>query len=147
MQKRNADKLQYAIRSLENALKYSQSGEFQVVGIEFKSVLVATVAQNFHLTFAVCRQMITRQLIDRLGAEVVEKFSPVELFQMAAKEGIITPLTRWLEYLDCDSSTASNGAFRAFEKAAAFLEDAGELLRTCVTRSLNERRQTARQAA
>ena len=143
MQKRNSDKLQYAIQSLENAIKYSRSGEFQVVGIEFKSVLISTVAQNFHLTFAVCCQMISRQLTDHLGAEKVENMSKEELLQMAAKEGMITSLSRWLEYLDCDSAPSNNGAFRAFEKAPAFLEDAGELLHTCSVRSQNERRRAA----
>ena len=143
MQKRNSDKLQYAIRSLENAIKYSRSGEFQVIGIEFKSVLISSVAQNFHLTFAVCRQMILWQLVDRLGAKAVEDMSSEELLQMAAKEGVITPLDRWLEYLECDSAPSNNGAFRAFEKAPAFLEDVGELLRTCSVRSQNERRRAA----
>jgi len=143
MQKRNSDKLQYAIRSLENALKYSQSGEFRVVGIEFKSVLISTVAQNFHLTFAVCQQMIARKLADILGSEVVDSLSSEEIFQRAAKEGVITPLDRWLEYLDCDSAPANNGMLRAFEKAPVFLEDAGELLQTCATRSQNERRRAA----
>jgi len=144
MQKRNSDKLQYAVRSLEDALKYSQSSEFQGLGIEFKSVLVSAVAQNFHLTFAVCRQMIAQQLTDRLGAEAVETVSPEELFRMAAREGVITNLTRWLEYLDCElSASASNAAFRAFEKSPAFLKDAVELLSTCSTRSQNERRRVA----
>ena len=143
MQKRNSDKLQYAIRSLENAIKYSRSGEFQVVGIEFKSVLISSVAQNFHLTFAVCRQMISWQLVDRLGAKAVESMSSEELLQMAAKEGVITPLDRWIEYLECDSAQSSNGAFRIFEKASAFLEDVGELLSTCGVRLQNERRRAA----
>ena len=143
MQKRNSDKLQYAIHSLENAVKYSRSGEFQVIGIEFKSVLISSVAQNFHLTFGVCCQMISQQLVDRIGAKAVENLSLEELLQMAAKEGMITSLDRWLEYLDCDSAPSNNGAFRAFEKAPAFLEDAGELLHTCSVRSQDERRRAA----
>jgi len=144
MRKRNSDKLQYAVRSLEDALKYAQSSEFQGLGIEFKSVLVSAVAQNFHLTFAVCRQMITQQLSDRLGAEVVEHISSKELLQLASREGLISNLNNWLEYLDCEHSSASNNvAFRAFEKAPAFLQDATELLNTCTTRSQNERRKAA----
>ena len=144
MQKRNSDKLQYAIRSLEDALKYAQSSEFQGLGMEFKSVLASAVAQNFHLTFAVCRQMIQRQLADRLGEKAVETVSSEDLLQMGAKDGLITHLDHWLEYLDCENAKAAgNGVLRAFEKAPAFLEDAGELLSTCITRSQNERRRAA----
>jgi len=143
MQNRNSDKLEYAMRSLEDALKYTRSGEFQGLGIEFKSVLISAVVQNFNLTFAVCRQMITRQLTDRLGKEAAE-LAPEELFRKAAQEGIITNLTRWLEYLDCEHlAPSSNVALRTFEKASAFLEDAGVLLRTCGRRSQNERRRAA----
>jgi hypothetical protein len=141
MQKRNVDKLQYAMRSLESALQYTRSGEFQGLGIEFKSVLISAVVQNFNLTFAVCRQMITRQLTDRLGKETVEGLAPEALFRTAAQEGIISRQDRWLEYLDCEHLTpSSNIALRTFEKASAFLEDARELLQTCVKRSQNERR-------
>ena len=141
MQKRNADKLQYAMKSLEDALKYTRSGEFQGLGIEFKSILISAVVQNFGLTFGVCRQMIARQLTDHLGKGAVEGMPPEGLFRMAAKEGVITNLNRWLEYLDCEHlNPSSNIALRTFEKASAFLEDAGELLRTCTRRSQNERR-------
>ena len=141
MQKRNADKLQYAMRSLEDALKYSRSGEFHGLGIEFKSVLISAVVQNFGLTFAVCRQMIAQQLTDRLGKEAVAGLTPEDLFRLAAKEGMITDQNRWLEYLGCEHlSPSSNLALRTFEKASAFLEDAAELLRTCTKRSQNERR-------
>lgn len=141
MQKRNSDKLQYAMRSLEEAIKYCQSGEFHGLGIEFKSILISAVAQNFHLTFAVCRQMIAWQLTDRLGKEAVAGKSSEELLRMAAHERLLTPLDHWLEYLDCDqSASASNGALRAFEKALAFLEDSRELLFTCTLRTQNERR-------
>jgi len=141
MQKRNADKLQYAMRSLENALKYTRTGEFQGLGIEFKSILISAVVQNFNLTFAVCRQMIQRQLEDRLGKEEVDGITPEALLRLAVREGVITHLNRWLEYLDCEHLTpSSNLALRTFEKASAFLEDAGELLHTCMRRSQNERR-------
>jgi len=144
MQKRNSDKLQYAMRSLEDALKYTRSGEFHGLGIEFKSVLISAVVQNFGLTFAVCRQMISHQLADHLGKETVTGLSPEDLFRLAAKEGIITHLNHWLEYLDCEHLTpSSNLALRTFEKASAFLEDAAELLHTCTTRSQNERRRAA----
>ena len=144
MQKRNLDKLQYAMRSLEDALKYTRSGEFQGLGIEFKSVLISAVVQNFGLTFAVCRQMISQQLADNVGKAAVTGLSPDNLFRLAAKEGIITNENRWLEYLDCEHLTpSSNLALRTFEKASAFLEDAAELLQTCATRSQNERRRAA----
>jgi len=144
MRKRNSDKLEYAMRSLEDALSYARSGEFQGLGIEFKSVLISAVVQNFNLTFAVCRQMITRQMADRLGTEMVEGKTPEEIFRMAAKEGVITHLDRWLEYLDCEHLTpSSNLALRTFEKASAFLQDAGELLHTCAFRTQNERRRAA----
>jgi len=144
MQKRNSDKLQYAMRSLEDALAYARSGEFQSLGIEFKSVLVSAVVQNFNLTFAVCRQMITRQLTDRFGKEMMDGKTPEAIFHMAAQEGIITHADRWLEYLDCEHlSPSSNLALRTFEKASAFLQDAGELLTTCATRTQNERRRAA----
>jgi len=144
MQKRNSDKLQYAMRSLEEALKYSRSGEFHGLGIEFKSVLISAVVQNFGLTFAVCRQMITQQLTDRLGKDAVANTTSEELLRLAAKEGIITNLNRWLEYLDCEYLTpSSNLALRTFEKATAFLEDSAELLHTCTKRTQNERRRAA----
>jgi hypothetical protein len=144
MQKRNTDKLQYAMQSLENALKYSRSGEFHGLGIEFKNVLISAVVQNFGLTFAVCRQMIERQLTDNLGAAAVGEFSSVELFCKAGQEGIITNVNRWLEYLDCEHLTPSSTiSLRTFEKASAFLEDAKELLQTCVVRQQNERRRAA----
>jgi len=144
MQKRNSDKLQYAMRSLEEALKYSRSGEFNGLGIEFKSVLISAVVQNFGLTFAVCRQMISQQLTDHLGKSVVANTTSEELFRLAAKEGIITNLDRWLEYLDCEYLTpSSNLALRTFEKASAFLEDSAELLHTCTKRVQNERRRAA----
>ena len=144
MQKRNSDKLQYAMRSLEDALTYARSGEFQGLGIEFKSVLISAVVQNFNLTFAVCRQMISHQLTDIFGREMVERKTPEEIFRMAAQEGMITNLDRWLEYLDCEHlSPSSNLALRTFEKASAFLGDAAELLRTCAIRTKNERRRAA----
>jgi hypothetical protein len=144
MLKRNSDKLRNAMRSLEDALKYTRSGEFHGLGIEFKSVLISAVVQNFGLTFAVCRQMIALQLADQFGKESVNGKSPEELLRMASKEGLITNVNRWLEYLDCEHlAPSSNLALRTFEKASAFLEDAGELLRTCVTRQENERRRAA----
>ena len=144
MQKRNSDKLQYAMQSLENALAYARSGEFQGLGIEFKSVLISAVVQNFNLTFAICRQMISRQLADCFGREKVENKTPEEIFRIAAREGIISRVDRWLEYLDCEHLTpSSNLALRTFEKASAFLEDAAELLNTCARRSQNERRRAA----
>ena len=144
MLQRNSDKLKNAMRSLEDALKYTRSGEFHGLGIELKSVLISAVVQNFGLTFTVCRQMIARQLMDQYGKESVNGKTPVELFHMASKEGLITHENHWLEYLDCEHLTPSSNLFlRTFEKASAFLEDAGELLHTCVMRSENERRRAA----
>jgi len=144
MQKRNSDKLQYAMRSLEDALKYSRSGEFQGLGIEFKSVLISSVVQNFSLTFAVCRKMVSQQLTDHLGREAIAELTSEALFRLAEKEGVINNLDRWLEYLDCEYLTpSSNLALRTFEKASAFLEDASVLLATCSRRTQNERRRAA----
>ena len=144
MQKRNSDKLQYAMRSLEEALKYTRSGEFQTLGIEFKGILISAVVQNFNLTFAVCRQMISQQLTDHFGKESVAGKTVEEIFRMAAKEGMITNLNRWLEYVDCEHlNPSSNLALRTFEKASAFLKDADELIYTCTKRSQNERRRVA----
>ena len=144
MLRSNSDKLQFAIRSLGDALAYTRSGDFQGLGIEFKSVLVSAVVQNFNLTFAVCRQMVTQQLIDDFGKEAVDGKTPEEIFRMAAKEQIISGLERWLEYHDCEHlQPSSNLALRTFEKAAAFLEDASELLNTCTRRSQSEQRRAA----
>lgn len=144
MDQRNSDKLQNAMKSLEEAIKYSRSPEFQGLGIEFKSVLQAAVVQNFSLTFKVCRQMIAYQLADRMGEETVEGRSPDALLRLAAKEGLISSLDNWLEYLDCEHLSQSGTiALRTFEKASAFLSDAGELLTTCAKRGNNERRRAA----
>ena len=144
MQKRNSDKLQYAMRSLDDALKYTRSGEFHELGIEFKSVLISAVVQNFCLTFAVCHRMISQQLADCFGKGAVAGLSSEDIFRLAAKEGIITNLHHWLEYLDCEHLTpSSNLSLRTFEKASAFLEDAAELLNTCVKRTQHERRRAA----
>lgn len=144
MNKRNSDKLQNAMKSLEDAIRYSRSPEFQGLGAEFKNVLQAAVVQNFNLTFKVCHQMLGYQLADRYGEETVEGRSPDVILRMAAKEGLISNLDRWLEYLDCEHLTQSSTiAVRTFEKASAFLSDAGELLTTCVKRSNNERRRAA----
>ena len=132
------------MRSLEDALKYTRSGEFHGLGIEFKNVLISAVVQNFSLTFAVCCRMIQQQLMDCCGKESVAEITPEELFRRAAKEGLITSADRWIDYLDSEHlSPSSNLALRTFEKASAFLEDAGELIKTCATRPQNERRRAA----
>jgi EAL domain-containing protein (putative c-di-GMP-specific phosphodiesterase class I) len=144
MKKRNSDKLQNAIQSLDNAIRYSRSPEFQELGIEFKNVLISAVVQNFSLTFRVCRQMIIHQLTDRYSETEIEHLSPNDLLQLAAKEGLISNLSQWLEYLDCEHlSQSSSIAIRTFEKASAFLNDAEELLQTCSKRTNNERRKVA----
>ncbi|MDR1964861.1 MAG: nucleotidyltransferase substrate binding protein [Planctomycetaceae bacterium] len=144
MKKRNSDKLQHAMESLENAIGYSRSPEFQELGIEFKNILISAVVQNFSLTFRVCCQMITHQLTDRFDAAEIENLTPKALLGLAAQEGIISNLNRWLEYLDCEHlSQSSSVAIRTFEKASAFLTDAEELLQTCRQRTNNERRKVA----
>ena len=144
MQRRNSDKLQNAMQALENALKYARTSEFHGLGIEFKSVLISAVVQNFTLTFAVCRRMIQQQLTDSFGKEAVGDITPEELFRKAEQAGLISSASRWIEYLDCEHlSPSSSLALRTFEKAAAFLEDAGELFGTCGVRSQNERRRAA----
>ena len=132
MQRNNSEKLQDAIRSLGGALAYARSGEFHGLGIEFKSVLISAVVQNFNLTFALCREMLSQRLSEQLGSAAIEEVPSQEILRMAAKEGIISNLNRWMEYLDCEHlSPSSNLALRTFEKASSFLEDASELLRTC----------------
>ncbi|MDR3181648.1 MAG: nucleotidyltransferase substrate binding protein [Planctomycetaceae bacterium] len=144
MDKRNSDKLKKAIQTLETAIKYSRSGEFQSLNIEFKSVLIASVVQNFNLTFRVCRQMIELQLTERRGLQAVAGKTPEELIRTAAAEGVISNAANWLEYLDCEHlSQTSQVALRTFEKASAFVTDAGELLHTCIRRVQNERRRAA----
>ena len=144
MKKRNSDKLQNAMRTLEDALKFTRTGEFQGLGIEFKSVLISAVVQNFTLTFAVCRRMIQQQLTDYFGKEALDGKTTEELFRLAEKAGLVSNANRWIEYLDCEHLTpSSNLALRTFEKASAFLEDAGELLGRCVARPQNERRRAA----
>ncbi|MDR2441707.1 MAG: nucleotidyltransferase substrate binding protein [Planctomycetaceae bacterium] len=144
MKKRNSDKLQNAIQSLDNAIRYSRSPEFQELGIEFKNILISAVVQNFSLTFRVCRQMIIHQLADRFDVAEIEHLSPEDLLQLAAKEGLISNLNQWLEYLHCEHlSQSSSIAIRTFEKASAFLKDAEELLQTCSKRINNERRKVA----
>jgi hypothetical protein len=144
MKKRNSDKLQHAIQSLENAVRYARSPEFQELSMEFKNVLISAVVQNFSLTFRVCLQMITYQLIDRFGAAEVEPLAAKELLHLAAKEGLVSNLDQWLEYLDCEHlSQLSSVAVRTFEKASVFLKDAEELLCTCSKLPNNERRKAA----
>ncbi|MDR2117871.1 MAG: nucleotidyltransferase substrate binding protein [Planctomycetaceae bacterium] len=144
MEKRNSDKLQNAIQSLENAIRYSRSSEFRELGIEFKNVLISAVVQNFSLTFRVCLQMLRNQLTDRFDATEIERLEPNDLLHWAAKEGLISNVNQWLEYLDCEHlSQSSSIAVRTFEKASAFLNDAEELLRTCSKRTHNERRKVA----
>lgn len=144
MNLRNSDKLTKAMKSLEDAINYARSPEFQGLGSEFKNVLQSAVVQNFSLTFKVCQQMISYQLVDRFGEDEIEGHSPDALLRMAAKEGIISNLESWLEYLDCEHlSQSSTVAVRTFEKASAFLKDANELLTTCARRGNNERRRAA----
>lgn len=141
---RNCDKLQQAMKSLEDTIKYSRSAEYQGIGLEFKSVLQAAVVQNFSLTFNVCLQMLRYQLTDRYGNDVVSAYPPDVLLRTAAADGIIDNLDRWMEYLDCEHLThGSTVSLRTFEKAASFLSDAGKLLQTCARRSNNERRRAA----
>ena len=141
MFQRNSDKLQNAMKSLEEAIKYSRSGEFQGLGSEFKNVLQAAVVQNYSLTFKVCMQMLAFQLMDKHGEEAVEGRSPDAILRMAVEDKLISSLDNWLEYLDCEHLTQSSTiAVRTFEKASAFLSDAAELLTTCARRGNNERR-------
>ncbi len=141
MFQRNSDKLQNARKSLEEAIKYSRSAEFQELGSEFKTVLQAAVVQNFSLTFKVCMQMFTYQLADLRGKAAVLGQTPDAILRMAGEEKLMTNVDRWLEYLDCEYLTHSSTlAVRTFEKASAFLDDAAELLSTCCRRNHNERR-------
>jgi hypothetical protein len=141
---RNSDKLHRAMRSLDEAIRYSRSSEYQGLGLEFKSVLQAAVVQNFSLTFKVCQDMIRYQLIDKHGEEQVNAHTPETLLHLAAEEGIIPSRDRWLEYLDCEHlSQTSTIPLRTFEKATDFLSDSGLLLQTCARRENGERRKAA----
>ncbi|MDR2643353.1 MAG: nucleotidyltransferase substrate binding protein [Planctomycetaceae bacterium] len=146
MQIRNSDKLVRAMKSLEDAIKYARTVNFQELDNSFKSVLQAAVVQNFNLTFNVCRKMLRYKLQDIVGGDVVgNEINNLEetksLMKSAAKEGLISNLNNWLEYAECEYLTqASNSTIRTFEKAASFLQDAAELLETCARRKNNERR-------
>ncbi|MDR0391728.1 MAG: nucleotidyltransferase substrate binding protein [Planctomycetaceae bacterium] len=146
MQIRNSDKLVRAMKSLEDAIRYSRSVNFQELDNSFKSVLQAAVVQNFSLTFNVCRKMLLYKLQDVnstgiVGKEKADAESTKSLIQIAAKEGLISNLDNWLEYTDCEYLThSSNSTIRTFEKASSFLQDAAELLQTCTKRINNERR-------
>ncbi|MDR0390410.1 MAG: nucleotidyltransferase substrate binding protein [Planctomycetaceae bacterium] len=146
MQIRNSDKLIRAMKSLEDAIKYARSDNFQELDNSFKSVLQAAVVQNFSLTFNVCRKMLMYKLQDAVGLDVFGKDnanaeSTKSLIKTAANEGLISNLNNWLEYTDCEYLThSSNSTIRTFEKANSFLQDAAELLLTCTKRKNNERR-------
>jgi hypothetical protein len=88
--------------------------------------------------------MLYYQLQDIVGAdnkETADIESAKSLIKLAAKEGLISNLHNWIEYLECEYLTnSSNSTIRTFEKAASFLQDASELLTTCVKRKNNERR-------
>ena len=141
MRNRSLDKLADAIRSLEDALKYARTLDFQNLGAEFKNVLQAAVVQNFALTFRLCTRMIDYQLRDQLGVAAVDGQPPDARLRMADKAGIIADINRWLEYLECEHlSHSSTIAVRTFEKAGDFLQDAKLLLTTCAKRTQNERR-------
>ncbi|MDR1478009.1 MAG: nucleotidyltransferase substrate binding protein [Planctomycetaceae bacterium] len=152
MQFRNSDKLIRAMKSLEDAIRYTRSVNFQELDNSFKSVLQAAVVQNFSLTFNVCRKMLYYQLqdinsvglsrVDNVaGNEVNDIESAKSLIKLAAEEGLISDFQSWAEYLECEYLTnSSNSNIRTFEKAASFLQDAAELLKTCAKRKNNERR-------
>jgi len=141
---RNSDKLLQAIAAFEEALKYAKSIEFQTLGADVKSVVQAAVVQNFSLTFRVCTQMITNQLKDRLEGQMPSELSTEQLLHLAAKNGMIPNLERWIDYLSCEHLTHSSSMpIRTFEKATEFLADAKILLTTCARRQTNERRKAA----
>jgi len=141
MKNRNSDRLTDAVRSLEEALKYARSSEYQNIGVEFKNVIQAAVVQNFSLTFKVCLRMIDLQLHDHYGVVAVEGLSSDARLRLADKAGIIADINRWLEYLECEHLLQSSTiAVRTFEKAGEFLQDAKLLLTTCAKRTQNERR-------
>ncbi|MDR1484503.1 MAG: nucleotidyltransferase substrate binding protein [Planctomycetaceae bacterium] len=146
MKIRNSDKLIRAMKSLEDAIKYARSVNFQELDSSFKSILQAAVVQNFSLTFNVCRKMLRYKLQDVTGKDNADNDtndaeSTKSLIKIAAKEGLISNVNSWIEYTDCEYLTqSSNSTIRTFEKAAAFLQDAAELLKTCTKRENNERR-------
>ncbi|MCL2006204.1 MAG: nucleotidyltransferase substrate binding protein [Planctomycetaceae bacterium] len=143
MKKHHSDKLQSAIRSLDDALKYARSAEFQELGAEFKSVLIAAVIQNFKLTLAVCRQMFNL-LLTELGENNIEGKSFETVLQLAAEKGLIGNLERWQGYLDNEHMDPScNLGIRTFETASAFMVDLTALLQICERESTSEYRRAA----
>jgi len=143
MQQHHSGKLEIAIRSLEDALKYARSGEFQELGIEFKSVLVSAVIQNFKLTLDVCRRLITHLLRDDFGDNAVEGKSFEEILRMAEKEGIVSSLDRWLGYAENDAEPSSNISGHVFDTATAFMADVALLFQMSERRSATTRQKAA----
>ncbi|MDR2346282.1 MAG: nucleotidyltransferase substrate binding protein [Planctomycetaceae bacterium] len=165
---RNSDKLVRAMKSLEDTITYARTINFNELDNSYKSIIHAAVIQNFNLTFKICQKMLHNQLQNTANPTVADTVAdtcadtPViaaqfnttpannlndniesakSLIHTAAKEGLISNPNNWLEYLDCEYLTnSSNSTVRTFEKAAAFLSDAKELLSTCTKRKYNERR-------
>ena len=143
MKRHHVDKLQSAIRSLEDALKYARSAEFQELGSEFKSVLIAAVIQNFKLTLGVCRQMMI-QLLAELGEGNSEGRTFEDILRLSADKGLISNLEGWLGYLDSEHmDPSSNLGIRTFETASSFMADLAALLQTCESQTPSEHRRAA----
>lgn len=144
------------MKSLEDTITYARTINFNELDNSYKSIIHAAVIQNFNLTFKICQKMLHNQLQNTVTDTpvIAAQFnttpannlndnieSAKSLIHTAAKEGLISNPNNWLEYLDCEYLTnSSNSTVRTFEKAAAFLSDAKELLSTCTKRKYNERR-------
>ncbi|MDR2761597.1 MAG: nucleotidyltransferase substrate binding protein [Planctomycetaceae bacterium] len=140
---RNTDKLTRAMKTLEDAISYARTANFQESDNSFKDILHAAVVQNFHLALNVCQKMLKYQLLQNSGESNNYQIgeSDESLIIAAAKENLITNPQNWLEYLNSHYLTNSTpSAVRTYEKATNFLTDAKELLITCSKRKYNERR-------
>ncbi|MDR2169052.1 MAG: nucleotidyltransferase substrate binding protein [Planctomycetaceae bacterium] len=145
MQIRNSDKLTKAIKSLEEAINYSRTLNYQELDNSLKNIIQAAVVQNFQLTFNICQKMLQYKISDLAGidldAQQLDLQTTKSLIEEAAKYKLINNKDNWNEYAECQYlTTSSNSNIRTFEKATNFLEDAKELLKTCIKRIHNERR-------
>ena len=111
------------VRGLESSLATCRSGEFRATGIEFKSLVIAGILQDFQWTLKQLRYMIWYQLADCVGAVEVAGMSEGRLFALAEEKGMISSAARWLKYFDADYLSFSNDGFQhTVDKVSAFVE-------------------------
>jgi len=111
------------VRSLGSSLAVCRSVEFRVVGIEFKSLVIAGLLQDFQWTLRDCRYMIWYQLADCLGAVEVAGLPVEDLFRLAEEKGMVSNASRWIKYFDADYLSFKNDSLCGIvEKVSAFVE-------------------------